>query len=423
MASSVLNFVLLALTLAAGLAGWAAPSLIRQVVAPGFDVATQHLTVDLMRLMLASAILFGLSGIAMSILNSYQHFLTPALAPAIYNLSIIGGALLLAPRLGIHGLAWGVVIGSWLHLSIQIPQLLVQELHYRPALDWQHPGVREVARLMLPRIAGLATVQLNFLVNTILASRLAEGSLAALNYTWLLMLLPQGSVAQAVATAAFPTFSELAARQEYPALRRIFSASLRLIWYWTLPAAIGLILFGEPLVRLLLERGRFTPASTQAVVWSLQFYALGLLAHATVEILARAFYALHDTKTPVQIGAAAMLLNVLLSLLLMRSLAHGGLALANSLATSLEMVGLLWILRKRLGGPEARKLLRAAGQQGVSAAAMGTALIIFLGVTSSQAGLTQSVGGILLSAGVYFALSALLGSRELAMPRWKKGAA
>ncbi|MBI3287134.1 MAG: hypothetical protein HYZ68_03715 [Chloroflexi bacterium] len=108
-------------------------------------------------------------------------------------------------------------------------------------------------------------------------------------------------------------------------------------------------------------------------------------------------------------GAAAMLLNVLLSLLLMRSLAHGGLALANSLAISLEMVGLLWILRKRWGGLEARKLLRAAGQQGVSAAAMGTALIIFLGVTSSQGGLTQSVGGILLSAGVYFALSALLG--------------
>jgi putative peptidoglycan lipid II flippase len=247
------------------------------------------LTVQLMRAMLMSPIVFGLSGVVMGILNSYQHFLVPALAPAIYNLCIIGGAALLAPRIGVFGLAAGVVAGAFMHLGIQIPQLVRQGMSYKPVIDLSHPGVREVGRLMLPRVLGLATVQINFLVNTFLASTLVEGSLAALNYAWLLMLLPQGIFAMGIATAAFPTFSDLAARGRRGELRSTLSETLRLTLFLSTPSAVALIILREPLVRLLLERGRFDPSSTQAVAWALQFYALGLVAHSALEILTRGF--------------------------------------------------------------------------------------------------------------------------------------
>ncbi|MFB0537413.1 MAG: murein biosynthesis integral membrane protein MurJ, partial [Anaerolineae bacterium] len=213
LASAVINLVLVVLSALALLAAAFAPLLVAKVVAPGFDPAKRALTVQLMRLMLLSPVIFGVSGIVMGILNSYQHFLLPALAPIVYNLSIIGAAFFLSPSLGIQSLAVGVVVGSVLHLAVQIPALIRRGMDYSPILGLGNPGVREVGRLMAPRVLGLAVVQLNFLINTILASGLADGSLAALNFAWLLMLLPQGIFAQALATAAFPTFSELAAKR------------------------------------------------------------------------------------------------------------------------------------------------------------------------------------------------------------------
>ncbi len=194
---------------------------------------------------------------------------------------------------------------------------------------------------MLPRTVGLAVVQLNFLINTILASRLGPGSLAALNYAWLLMLLPEGIFAQAIATAAFPTFSALAARQQHAEMRRTLASTLRAVLYLTIPASLGLFILRVPVIQLLFQRGRFDLGSTEAVAWALQFYALGLFAHATVEIVTRAFYALHDTATPVIVGVLAMGANIVLSLILVRPMGYAGLALANSLATIAEMCALI----------------------------------------------------------------------------------
>jgi len=195
-------------------------------------------------------------------------------------------------------------------------------------------------------------VQVNFLINTVLASGLAEGSLSALNFAWLMMMLPQGVFAQAVATAAFPTFSALVARGKTDEMRSTLSATLRAIFFLSIPAAVGLLVLRMPLIQLLFQRGAFEASSTEAVAWALQFYALGLPAHAGVEVVARAFYALHDTRTPVAISVAAMALNVVLSLILIRPLAHGGLALSNTVATTLELMGMMFLIRRRLGGIE-----------------------------------------------------------------------
>ena len=417
LASAIFNIVFIAVTVASLLAAIFAPQLVARVVAPGFGPREQALTTSLMRLMLLSSVVFGVSGIAMGILNSFQHFLWPAWAPAIYNLSIIGGALFLVPTMGVYGLAIGVVVGSGLHLLIQVPELVRRGLSYFPILDLGHPGVREVGRLVLPRMLGLATMQINFLVNTILASGLVAGSLAALNYAWLLMFLPLGVFAMAIATVAFPTFSELTAKGELGELRRAFSLTLRVTWYLTVPATVGLFLLREPIIRLLLERGRFGLESTGAVAGALQFYALGLFAYATVEIVTRAFYALHDTLTPVLVGLASMVVNIVLCLLLVGPLTHGGLALANSLATMAEMAWLLFILRRRMKGMGGKELLTSLVKITAAAALMGVAVAWFADAMRASHVLWQAVGAMVLGGGVYFLASLFLGAKEIRVVR------
>ena len=418
LASAVINWVLILTSLLALAAALLAPWLVRAVIAPGFDPARQALTVSLMRLMLLTPAIFGVSGVVMGILNARQHFLLPALAPILYNLGIIGGAILLAPDRGVYGLAIGVVVGAVAHLAIQVPGLAAHKLRYSPTLGLGDRGVREVGRLMVPRMVGLAAVQLNFLVNTILASGLAVGSLSALNYAWLLMLLPQGVFAQAVATAAFPTLSAQSAKGQWEEMRSTLSATLRAVLYLALPATVGLIVLRMPLVQLIFERGAFSTTSTQMVAWALALYALGLPAHSVLEIVVRAFYALHDTKTPVLVGIASMALNVLLSLGFIRVfqwlgwMPLGGLALSNSLATTLEMAVLVGLARKRLGGLEGRRLAQSIARIGVAAAVMGILLTLFLTLVAGRS--AWLVAGLAIGIGLatYGLVSLGLGASE-----------
>ncbi len=419
--SRVLNWITLLLVVLAGLAATFALPLVERVIAPGFPPAQQRLTADLMRWMLLSTVVFGGSGLVMGALNAVQHFLLPAAAPVLYNLAIILGAWFLAPRYGVYGLVAGVVAGALAHLLVQLPGLWRQQARYRWSLGWQDPGVWEVGRLMAPRVLGLFFVQLNFLVNTILASGLPSGSLSALNYAWLLMLLPQGIFAQAIATVAFPTFAAQVAAQRREDLRQTLARILGIILFLTIPAAVGLFVLRVPLIQVLLERGEFTRRSTLAVAYALQFYALGLVAHATVEIVVRAFYALHDTATPVIVGVGAMALNILLSLWWIRHWSYGGLALANSVATGLEMATLLWLLHRRIQGLAWRPLAGGVLRSLLAAGIMGGVLVWWMGWSVELGNGTlplplswiQALGGGLLAAVVYAGGSLLLGGAEL----------
>lgn len=418
LASAIINLVLILTATLAVLAAILAPWLVRTIIAPGFDPMRQALTADLMRLMLPTPVIFGVSGVVMGILNARQHFLLPALAPILYNLGIIAGAILLAPAMGVQGLAIGVLAGALGHLLIQIPGLVRQGMRYTVTLGLWDPGVHEVGRLMLPRMMGLAAVQLNFLVTTILASGLVAGSLAALNYAWLLMLLPQGVFAQAIATAAFPTFSAQAAKGQRAEMRSTLAATLRAVLYLAVPAAVGLIVLRVPLVELVFQRGAFTATSTQMVAWALAWFALGLPAHSVVEITVRAFYAMHDTKTPVIVGIGLMGLNILLSLAFLRVfevlgwMPIGGLALSNSLATTLEMVLLLSIVRRRLQGLEGRRMAGSLVRTGLAAlmmaAATGTTAMLLSGFRAWLAGGLA----ILVGVTVFTAASMALGATE-----------
>jgi len=419
LASAVANLALIVLTAIAGLTAIFAPALVRTVIAPGFGPPQRALTASVLRLMLISPVIFGVSGVVMGALNAHQHFLLPALAPSAYNLSIVGGALLLGPRLGVRGMAVGVVVGAALHLLVQVPGLVHYGARYVPTLGLDDPSVREVGRLMAPRILGTAVAQLNFVVNNSLASGLGEGAVSAINYAWLLMMLPQGVFAQAVGTAAFPTFAGQVARGERDEMRSTLAATLRAVFFLSLPATVGLLVLGRPLVGLFFERGAFEATSTEAVAWALAFYALGLVGHAGLEIVARAFYALHDTLTPVWVGGLAMGLNVALSLALpgVFGLAgwppHAGLALANSVATLLELSVLLVLIRRRMDGLEGRRTLAAFARSGLAALAMGAVLLGWRALLPGAGALVLGGGGVVLGVAVYLGVALLLRVEEL----------
>ena len=418
--SRVVNLITVVLLIIAAIVVLLAQQLVIYVIAPGFTPEQQLLTAQLMRWMLLSTIIFGASGLMMGALNATQHFLLPAAAPVLYNLAIILGALFLSPFMGIYGLVTGVVCGALLHLIVQLPGLRRVGAHYRLVFSFSDSGVREVMRLMGPRVLGLFFVQMHFLVNTILASGLPAGSLSALNYAWLLMLLPQGIFAQSIATAIFPTFAAQVAGEQVAAMRHSFGQIIRTILFLTIPAAVGLYLLRFPLITLLLQRREFTSESTALVAYALQFYAIGLVGHAVVEITVRAFYALHDTWTPVLVGIGAMILNIMLSLWWVASMQHGGLALANSVATSLEMLLLLWLLRSRIGGLDGRRLGMAVGRHLLAGSVMALAILRGWQWLISMEGMPLWLAMFLmvpLAAVVYLAVATLLRSEEL-LPVW-----
>jgi putative peptidoglycan lipid II flippase len=354
LASAVLNWLLLVQILLASLMAIFAPALVDQIFF-GFSPEAKRLTANLMRWLLISTVIFGMSGLAMGILQAHQHFLLPAVAPVVYNLAIIAGALFLAPSMGVYGLVVGVVIGAAGHFLVQVPGLLRFYMRYDPILMPSDPGVRQVARLMGPRMFGLAAVQFNFVWDKILASGLTIGSLSGLDYGRRIMLLPQGIIGQAVASAAFPTFAALVAEENWGELQHAFTSTLRSILYLSIPSTIGLLILGRPLIQVIFERYEFDAESTQFTYWALAFYSLGLISHSVLEIVTRAFYALHNTKTPVVVGVITMGVNIILSWILMAWFdrvglaSHGGIALASSIAVTLETIWLVNRLRRLPG--------------------------------------------------------------------------
>lgn len=411
LASAMTNLVILALSLASGLAALFAPQIVRHVIyvfKPELDPALQTLTSDLLRIVLIAPTIFGVSGLLMGILNAHQKFWMPALAPVFYWVGWILGLIFLVPSMGIYGLAWGYVIGALLHLGIQIPGLIrLEKRRYSPIFGLDNAAVREVGRLMAPRLLGVAAVQINLVINTMIAAGQGEGSLTAINMAFMVMTMPLFVIAQAIATAALPTFSAQVARGKQDEMRASLAATLRGVLLLSIPATVGLILLRQPVTAMLFQRGKFTAISTEMVSWALLWYTAGLVGHSVVEILSRAFYALHDTKTPVSVGVAAMGLNAVFSFgfaALFSSVGwmpHGGLALANSLATALEAVILFVLMRRRLNGIDGINLARGVGQFGLAALGMAIGILLWIKLTGSLNPWLIGLGGVAMGGTVY----------------------
>jgi putative peptidoglycan lipid II flippase len=364
MSLAILGTVPLALLLAI----FARP--VTELIVPGRDAAFKDLTAHLMPIMLVSPAIFAISGFATSVLNSFQRFALAALAPIAYNLTIIASAYFLRP-LGIEAVAIGVAVGAAFHFLVQLPGLAAQGMRFRFTVDLAHAGVREVLRLTVPRMFGLGVVYFNQLVTVVLASYLIEGSISFLNIAWLMIMTPL-VLAMAVSTAIFPTLAEEGARDDRGAMSEMFVLAFRLILFLTVPMAIGLATLGEPLIGLLFEYNAFTAEDTRLTAYALTFYAIGLAGHATVEIVDRVFYALHDTRTPVLVAFGGFILSLVLGLVLMRTpLTYGGLALANAIAALAEAGLLVRLIGGRLDGLDLRPVGASLARTVAASALMG----------------------------------------------------
>ncbi|MCY3836726.1 MAG: murein biosynthesis integral membrane protein MurJ [Anaerolineaceae bacterium] len=398
-----------------------APWLVTHVVASGFEARWQSETATLMRILLLGTLIFSVSGIVMGILQSHQHFTLPALAPLCFDAGILFGVLVLAPRWGARGIATGAVIGAAAHLWIQVPGLIHYRARWWPQLGWRDPLLWRVVRLMLPRVAGLGVFSLNFLIMTNLASRLGSGSVSALDWGWRLMQIPQTLLGTALGTVIFPTLAALNERGDQEGKRSSFAGSLRMLIVTCIPATAGLLIIGQPLLSLL-ERGAFDASATQLVYFCLQFFALGLLAHAALEVVARSFYAEQDTLTPLWAALLGAALNLFLALWLSGVLLGrpnqqrvGGLALANTLGVILEVTLLLWWLRRRWRDIGQRELWQSTRCATLATLVMAAAL--WLSHTLWHAAIPRNLGSNLALVGV----QCLLGLSVYLFTAWRLG--
>jgi len=380
------------------------------------------LTVLLTRIMFPYIFLVSVLALFMGILNSLKHFAAPAMAPVFLNLSMIAALVFLAPsmRTPTVGLAIGVIGGGILQLALQIPFLMDKGLSFAPKWNPGHPALKKIGMLMLPTIFGSAIYQINQLVGTLLASLLREGSVSYLYYADRLVQFPLGVFAIAISTAVLPSLSREAADGDLVRLKETLSHALRLTMFITIPAMIGLIVLRQPIIRLLFQRGAFDSDTTKMTAQALLYYSLGLWAFAALRVFVSAFYSLQDTKTPVKVAVVAMLANIVFSLILMGPLKHGGLALALSLASTLQLIMLIFLLRKRLGGIDGRVVMGSMVRCFLSSLVMGLC-IYFLALKLLAGSITRDIFtlamGILtiVCAGfvVYFISAKVLGSKEL----------
>ncbi len=421
LASSIINLVLIALAGLSLLMAVFAPILV-PIVAPGFDAPTTELTVRMTRVMLLSPVFIGMGAVVSGILNSYQRFTVPAIAPLIYNLAIIASAIFLAPVMGVEGLAVGVAVGSLLHLVVQLPNLGGVGQRYDLSIGLSHPGVRRVAWLMGPRMLGLAAGQINFIVSISLASGLPEGSITAYNYAFQLSQIPVGVLGVSVAVALFPTLSRDAALGRISEIRRQVSGSLRVLVFLGAPLTAIMIVLARPLAAVFFQYGLFSASSTERTAGALAFFSIGLVGHIVVHVLTRAFYAMQDTRTPVAWAVIAVAINVPLMIWLVGPMGVDGLALALSISAILEVIGLIWALHRRIESVDEGAVLRSTARSGISALAAAL-LMRGGGVVVEQwfaAILANGIGRLLVLAllsvagvAIYLLVAAALRSTEL----------
>lgn len=378
LANILLNLLLVALSAITILGIIFSPLLVR-MIAPGFIGSPEKLeaTIRLNRIIFPYILLIGLSAYATAMLNSLKNFAVSAFAPCLLNISIIIFALLFGE--GIKGLAFGILAGGVLQLAIQVPVLYKKGFYPKLALHFDHPGVVQVKRLMLPRLASSSIYQLNNFVDSIfgsLAAVVGDGGVAVLYFAYRLIQFPIGIFSNALAQAILPTLSTQALEDSREGLKTTLSWGLRAVFFVMLPVTAVFMVLASPLVFTLFGGGRFDTASGLLTSNALFFYSIGLCAYAGTKILQCCFFSLKDTVTPAKIAFLALIVNIILNAALMFPLKIGGLALATSISGINTFFFLFFILKKRLGGFGEHKILPAFLR--MLAAAFGTAAVCFL---------------------------------------------
>lgn len=380
------------------------------------------LTVLLTRITFPYIFFISIVAFFMGVLNSLKRFAAPAAAPIFLNIGIIGAAYLISPFCSepIVGVAFGVLIGGFLQVALQIPWVIKEGLRLFPSRQFNHPALKKIGLLMLPAIFGSAVYQFNQFMGTLLASFLEEGSVSWLYYADRLVQFPLGVFAIAMGTAALPSLSIHAANEDPDRFGDTLSHALRLVFFITIPSMVGLIILGRPIIKILFERGAFDAHTTAMTSYALLCYAVGLWAFSGIRVMVAAFYAVQDTKTPVKVAVVALVANMIFSLTLMGPLRHGGLALALSLASTLQFCLLLFAFRKKTRTGDMKQLLTSVLKSLLAATVMGL-ILFFLHASwlpvNAEDGLSKMMISLtsMIMAGIiiYFLVARILGCREL----------
>ncbi len=347
-----------------------APYLVK-LITPGFSGEKMQSVITLTRIMFLSPIFLGISGIFGGILNSFKRFLIYSIAPLLYNLGIIIGALYFVKLFGIAGLAWGVVLGAFMHMIIQYPNVKLAGMRYFPSFNFKNRHLRHIVTLMVPRTLGLAVTQINLLVVTIIASRLSAGSLAIFNFANNLQSVPLGFLSIPFVLAVFPTLSHLAAKEKWEEFVANFSKVFRQILYFIIPVSVLMLVLRAQIVRVVLGAGKFGWEDTILTFQALGIFSVSLFAQCLVPLLARSFYALHNTRIPFYTGLAAETVNLFLAIFLSRHYGILGLVWAFSFANIVNMFLLILILRKKLNYLDDKKIISVISKIFVSALLSG----------------------------------------------------
>jgi len=394
-------------------------SYIMAFFAGGFAPEKLHSATILNRIIFPYIGLVSLSAIAMGVLNSHGRFGASAFAPVCLNLSIIALSFMsdFFPNPAI-ALSVGVVIGGVLQILVQVPSLVRTGWRLRWLWNLSQPGVKRVAGLIGPRLFGMGIVQIDVLVGTQFASHMIEGSVASLGLADRVMELVLGGYAIALSTAVLPVLARQAAANRIHDMKNTLTFAMRLILFITLPATVGLILLRREIIEVLFEGGAFDQQSAELTAWALMFFAVGLSAFSMIKIVVQAFYAIHDTWTPVVIGFFSLLLNIACNFLFFRWLRNGGPALATSLAAFFDTFVLMLVFRYRHGTLGLREVIRSATKFVVASLVMGAVVYMFMDIPGVYTGdwVERAFGlavAIILAAGVYFGVVRLLGAREL----------
>ena len=418
--ATLANLRLVTMTLLAAAAFVGAPLLVR-ALAPGFDDAGVARTTDLTRIMLVAPILLSLGAIATSALNAEGRFSAAAMAPIVYNLAIIGAAVILGPTIGVTGLAIGVAAGAVGHLLVQLPALF--RLGFRPAwtIDLSDTAARRVLALLAPRALGLGASQVTFIVMTALASSLGEGAISSYTIAFSLLQIPIGVIGVPLGVVIFPSISREHAVGATASYVSMVTRSVRLLIFAMVPlAALGMAL-RVPVVEVLFGYGKFDGSAIQSTAATLSLFLIGLPAHASIAVLARAFYARQDTRTPVAAAILAVVVNTLLGVALVGPLGLPGLALAIAVAAWIEATALLIALGRHVPTFELGGIIRVLAESigGALAAAAVASLVVaalagLLDPGSSKLSVLLGAGLATLAGGAtYVAVSGALRIPEL----------
>ena len=362
------------------------PVVIQSFSSPEDRSSSYAEAISLNRIIFPYLFFAGLTALGMGILNSFHKFALPASTTALQNLSIIIFSIAVvwhyfnSPAIS---LAVGVLVGGALQFLILVPQLVRRGMRFDFGLSFSHPGVKSFASLMFPRFFGMGIAQLNFFVDTffVTAPQMPRGSLAALYVSDRVMELILGGYAIAVATAILPMMSHQAAANDYEGLKRTLTFAVRIVAYITIPAALGLMILREPIIRMLFQHGQFVAESTRLTARPLLYYATGLPALACVKLIVPAFYSAKDTKTPVIVALISFFINILLNTLFLQHVFYkrfqnGGPALATVLATFFDFFTLFFIFRLRYGSLGSLQIFRSIGKISLCAALMGIGCMI-----------------------------------------------